>query len=96
MTNDEVQEIIDRAEDEYDRLKDRVHEQYDEIERLNKEKEILQCDLDNVNGKLRESMSIRLKAIDILKNNIIAYISKKPFDETIPRVIRILQGSDKE
>ena len=35
MTNDEVQEIIDRAEDEYDRLKDRVHEQYDEIERLN-------------------------------------------------------------
>ena len=35
MTNDEVQEIIDRAEDEYDRLKDRVHEQYDEIKRLN-------------------------------------------------------------
>lgn len=35
MTNDEVQEIIDRAEDEHDRLKDRVHEQYDEIERLN-------------------------------------------------------------
>ena len=35
MTNDEVQEIIDRAEDEYYRLKDRVHEQYDEIERLN-------------------------------------------------------------
>lgn len=35
MTNEEVKEIIDRAEDEYDRLKDRVHEQYDEIERLN-------------------------------------------------------------
>ena len=35
MTNEEVQEVIDRAEDEYDRLKDRLHEQYDEIERLN-------------------------------------------------------------
>lgn len=34
------------------------------------------------------------KAIDILKNDITAYISKKPFDETIPRVIRILQGSE--
>ena len=42
MTNEEVQEIIDRAEDEYDRLKDRVHEQYDEIERLNNDiKELL-------------------------------------------------------
>ena len=46
MTNDEVQEIIDRAEDEYDRLKDRVHEQYDEIER---QKEIIrQLDIKNL------------------------------------------------
>ena len=35
MTNDEVQEIVARADDEYDRLKDRVYEQYDEIKRLN-------------------------------------------------------------
>lgn len=34
MTNDEVQEIIDRAEDEYDRLKDRVHDLYDENQQL--------------------------------------------------------------
>lgn len=34
MTNEEIQEIVAKADDEYDRLKDRVHEQYDEIERL--------------------------------------------------------------
>lgn len=35
MTNEEIQEIVAKADDEYDRLKDRVHEQYDEIKRLN-------------------------------------------------------------
>ena len=35
MTNEEIQEIVAKADAEYDRLKDRVHEQYDEIERLN-------------------------------------------------------------
>lgn len=34
MTNEEIQEIVAKAEDNYDRLKDKVHEQYDEIERL--------------------------------------------------------------
>ena len=34
MTNEEVKEIIDRAEDEYDRLKDRVHDLYDENHKL--------------------------------------------------------------
>lgn len=34
MTNEEVQEIVAKADAEYDRLKDRVHEQYDEIKRL--------------------------------------------------------------
>lgn len=35
MTNEEIQEIVAKADAEYDRLKDRVHEQYDEIKRLN-------------------------------------------------------------
>lgn len=34
MTNEEIQEIVAKADAEYDRLKDRVHEQYDEIKRL--------------------------------------------------------------
>lgn len=34
MTNEEIQEIVTKADAEYDRLKDRVHEQYDEIKRL--------------------------------------------------------------
>lgn len=35
MTNEEIQKVVARAEDEYEMLKDRVHEQHDEIERLN-------------------------------------------------------------
>jgi predicted RNase H-like nuclease (RuvC/YqgF family) len=35
MTNEEIQKIVARAEDEYEMLKDKVHEQHDEIERLN-------------------------------------------------------------
>ena len=34
MTDEEVKEIIDRAEDEYDRLKDRVHDLFDENKQL--------------------------------------------------------------
>lgn len=65
MTNDEVQEIIDRAEDEYDRLKDRVHEQYDEIERLNKQlqlisDEFLKYDWENSS---KEQMINQLKSL---------------------------------
>lgn len=37
MTNEEIQEIVVKADAEYDRLKDRVHEQYDEIKRLTAE-----------------------------------------------------------
>ena len=35
MTNEEVQEIVKKAEDNYEMLKDKVHDQYDEIQRLN-------------------------------------------------------------
>ena len=38
------------------------------IERLNKEKVLLQCDLDNANSKLRDSMAIRLKAIGYIEH----------------------------
>ena len=56
MTNDEVQEIIDRAEDEYDRLKDRVHEQYDEIERLNNILDTLMQDMALLNATSKKEI----------------------------------------
>ena len=57
MTNDEVQEIIDRAEDEYGRLKDRVHEQYDEIERLNNILKMLKDKLDFAKRQEEEKLN---------------------------------------
>ena len=72
MTNDEVQEIIDREEDEYDRLKDRVHEQYDEIER---QKEIIrQLDIKN------------LELTTIIKE-VREYVSRIIIDETYTKCI---------
>ena len=41
MSNEELSNVIDRAEDEYQKLKDKVIEQSLEIERLNKENEEL-------------------------------------------------------
>ena len=35
MSNEELSNVIDRAEDEYQKLKDKVIEQQEEIERLN-------------------------------------------------------------
>ena len=64
MTNDEVQEIIDRAEDEHDRLKDRLHEQYDEIERLKEEYMILQNASDEVEEELQQRID---KAIEYIE-----------------------------
>lgn len=64
-----------------------------EIERLNKEKELLQCDLDNANSKLRDSMAIRLKAIEYLTkcNNSDLKFTSRTYDI----LFNILKGSDK-
>lgn len=58
MTNEEIQEIVAKADDEYDRLKDRVHEQYDEIKRLN-----------NIINELEEWLEVNLINLEKEKAN---------------------------
>ena len=41
MSNEELSNVIDRAEDEYQKLKDKVIEQQEEIERLNKQLQLI-------------------------------------------------------
>ena len=89
MTNDEVQEIIDRAEDEYDRLKDRVHEQYDEIKRLKEDYMILQ----NASDKVEEELQQRIdKAIEYMERYM--FSQKENYDYI--HLSDILKGVDKE
>lgn len=103
MTNDEVQEIIDRAEDEYDRLKDRVHDLYDENKQL---KADLQEANDNAtwwhnrwnseHKQLGETSKRIGKAISILSK-----INYEDINEYIPPleilpVYKILSGDDNE
>ena len=81
MTNEEVKEIIDRAEDEYDRLKDRVHEQYHEIERLN-----------NIIDKAIEFIIKNENNI----SSIVDLENDKTYNSALLYVKSILQESDKE
>ena len=85
MTNDEVQEIIDRAEDEYDRLKDRVHEQYDEIKRLN-----------NIISELVEDIPYLLEIISRNEQYIKVYQDEWIAIRSAEEKIKELKGSDKE
>ena len=57
MTNEEIQEIVAKADAEYDRLKDRVHEQYDEIKRLN-----------NIINELEKWLESELKRLEKIQN----------------------------
>lgn len=51
MTNEEINEICDRAEIQYEQLKDRCHEQYDEIQELkSKISKIRELIKDNINA----------------------------------------------
>ena len=105
MTNDEVQEIIDRAEDEYDRLKDRVHEQYDEIERLKEYSIELENRIDEINN-LNEKISLALESAEYRLDKAKKYLEEhtdKLKTTRIPKIdfnyndlLNILQGSDKE
>ena len=85
MTNDEVQEIIDRAEDEYDRLKDRVHEQYDEIERLN-----------NIINELEKRIEKAIKYIEDTSYKSYFSMLQADYNMSLDTLINILKGSDKE
>ena len=40
MTDEELKEVMAKADTEYDMLKDKVHEQYDEIQRLKENIEV--------------------------------------------------------
>ena len=50
MTDEELKEVIARADAEYDMLKDKVHEQYDEIQRLNSILDTLEQDMALLNA----------------------------------------------
>lgn len=95
LTNEEVQRIVVRAEDEYERLKDSVHDLYD------KNKELL-----NNNVKLREE-KIKLKGIinktiELLENSYIDLDDKLIIDNRdystyeLEDLIKILKGADKK
>lgn len=88
MTNEEIQEIVAKADDEYDRLKDRVHEQYDEIKRLKEEYVMLQNASDEVEEELQQRIDKAIEYIKVCKYNDMGI--------RYQRIEEILQGSDKE
>lgn len=109
MTNEEIQEIIDRAEDEYDRLKDRVHEQYHEIEILNTNLEVAKedltriaqllgleegCTIYDIEDKIERLNNIIKEAINYIDDN--TYYKDHKGHINIDDLYIILQGSDKE
>lgn len=79
MSNEELNSVIDRAEDEYQKLKDKVIEQQEEIERLNKG----YCKFKRECGKyatcLREN---QLKEIERLNNKLKDIKSQLDYLET--------------
>lgn len=86
MTNEEIQEIVAKADDEYDRLKDRVHEQYDEIERLKdlcnkyEEEHKTTYEIWKKDIYLYNSLVDRIdKAIEYIENNFISYEDSRTF-----------------
>ena len=91
MTNEEVQEIIDRADDEYDRLKDRVHEQYDEIQRLTAESTKWESkfydEAKKVDKAIEKIESIRIYGLRS---------GKTLFATLLNEILDILKGVDKE
>lgn len=77
LTNEEVQEIVARAEDNYEMLKDKIHDLYDEnkelqqeIERLKKrEKELEENLLDILNISIDDNNKIS-EAIEYIENEM--------------------------
>ena len=50
MSDEELKEVIAKADAEYDMLKDKAHEQYDEIQRLNSILDTLEQDMALLNA----------------------------------------------
>ena len=92
MSNEELSNVIDRAEDEYQKLKDKVIEQQEEIERLNNIINELECWLrKNLPIEEKNDLQICLNKLEQLKNKKIYGSSKYEvvyFGEAL--------GSDKE
>lgn len=59
MSNEELSNVIDRAEDEYQKLKDKVVEQGLEIERLN-----------NIIKELEQELIKKLEAVKTIKDTL--------------------------
>lgn len=94
MTNEEVKEIIDRAENEYERLKDRVHEQYDEIKRLNN----CYCNRSDCGGRLNKNNEV-YDSVQQRNDKAIEYIEKckeNHWDIDLNDLLDILKGNDNE
>lgn len=99
MTNEEIQEIVAKADDEYDRLKDRVHEQYDEIERLKEEYVMLQNASDKVEEEKDKEIERLNNILDTLMQDM-ALLNATSKKEIKPKYvfdrIATLRGVDKE
>lgn len=103
MTNEEIQEIVAKADAEYDRLKDRLHEQYDEIERLNNiiEEQYKELELEKKSRQLLTDDLANVCKISLKKDNIIKkvlFILEHMKDDRVGYevCIDLLKGSVKE
>lgn len=99
MTNEEIQEIVAKAEDNYDRLKDKVHEQYDEIKRLKEEYIMLQNASDKVEEEKDREIERLNNILDTLMQDM-ALLNATSKKEIKPKYvfdrIATLRGVDKE
>lgn len=85
MTNEEIQSIVARAEDEYEMLKDRVHDLYDENENLKSIlKDINYYIKQRVEENIPDKVRMELTNIELISKGIIKVVK----EENI--------GSDKE
>ena len=93
MTNEELNSVIMRAEDEYERIKDTVHEQYDEIIRLDEECKTMNDEIRNyaneiilLKRNIRPLISM-LRELDLEKND------KETIREVLNYIADTLEGN---
>jgi len=104
VTNEEIQEIVAKADAEYDMLKDRVHDLYDENKVLKKEIERLTAESTKWESKFYDEAKKVDKAIEYIEKKYDYILGDDTFldhDERIDRkqinhIIETLKGSDKE
>ena len=87
MTNEEVQEIVAKADAEYDRLKDKVHEQYDEIKRLKEQlNDEIQEELKQSEIMVKQQQEIEKLTFESTKWESKFYDEAKKVDKAIHRI----------